>query len=140
MGRIAGPGRTPDPLDRLHGALEQAERTAEASRQACARAAALRPLVHRAIEASRRRAARSPVRPAPAAVALTYPARVVAVGALVSVALEAEGASCPLHFLPADFRRLGAEPRLADRWTLTLRLALSGGAIVDVRLVALADR
>ena len=124
---LSGPGYTPDPEDGHVRALERTARADEAARRAIPQPRAGRQDKPQALYAV----------PAPP-MTLTCASRVVALGALVSVAVEAEGATAPLLFLPDDFRRLGVEPRLGNRWALTLGVDLDGGAIQGVRLVALA--
>jgi hypothetical protein len=74
----------------------------------------------------------------PLPLTLSWPSRVVAVGALISLTIEADGLNGPLLFLPVDFRRLGVEPRLGDRWNVTLDVDLDARTVRGVRMVALA--
>jgi hypothetical protein len=64
---------------------------------------------------------------------------VVAVGALVSVAIDdpAGGPPWPFLFLPDDFSRHEIAPRMGDRWMLTLAVDLEGRELRGVRLVGL---
>jgi hypothetical protein len=153
---LRGPGDTLDSFDELYRALDRAARIVDSSRRAVALSKALRPAVQsaleektRAVELSRQASVRAnaALRPnvrcagdraaPPPEIALTLASRVVAVGAMVSVAIEPGGLTYPLLFLPEDFRRLGAEPRLGDRWAMTLGVDLEGATIAGVRIVGL---